>query len=106
MSYGECPNPRPDCKYAPECFSDNDHLIPRRLGATALKRAYLNLPQFQEQVCRREHEERNARHDKGLTDDIPEFPSKDEMRAAIRDAIESGEVSMPPSLQKRLNLRE
>lgn len=104
MSYGECPNPRPDCKYAPECFSDNDHLIPQRLGDTALRRFYLNLPQFQEQVCRREHDERNARHNAGDTSDIPKFPSENVMRAIILDAIENGEISLSKRQEKRLGL--
>ena len=104
MSIEQCPNPKPDCKYAPECFSDNDHLIPQRLGETALKRAYLNLPQFQEQVCRQEHDERNARHNAGDLSDIPPFPSDNQMRAAILDAVESGDMSISRTQEKRLGL--
>ena len=104
MAIESCPNPQPDCKYAPECFSDNDHLIPRRLGTTALKRAYLELPQFQEQICRKEHDERNARHNKGDTSDIPPFPSSNIMRAAILDAVEGGEISLSIGRGKRLGL--
>lgn len=106
MAIEDCPNPQPDCKYAPECFSDNDHLIPRRLGDTALKRAYLNLPQFQEQICRRIHDERNARHYRGDTSDIPEFPSDNIMRAVILDAVEREEVSLSRTLERKLKLDE
>ena len=104
MAIESCPNPRPDCKYAPECFSDNDHIIPQRLGTTALKKAYLELPQFQQQICRREHDERNARHDRGDTSDIPPFPTPNQMRAAILDAVENGEISLSRSKEKRLGL--
>lgn len=105
MSYGECPSPREDCKYAPECFSDSDHIIPRRLGDTALKRVYLNLPQFREQVCRREHEERNDRHNQGDLSDIPSFPSEERMRDEIIAAVARGDISLSKSMQKRLKIK-
>ena len=104
MSIGECPNPQPDCKYAPECFSDNDHLIPKRLGNTALKTTYLNLPEFQVQLCRREHDERNARHASGQTDDIPPFPSDNGMRASILDAVEEGIIHLSATRERKLGL--
>lgn len=104
MGIEKCPNPQPDCKYAPECFSDNDHLIPQRLGTTALRRTYLELPEFQQQVCRRLHDERNARHDRGDLSDIPEFPTDNQMRARILDAVEDGEVSLSRSKEKKLGL--
>jgi hypothetical protein len=104
MSIEKCPNPQPDCKYFPNCFSDKDHLIPQRLGTTALKRAYLNLPQFQEQICRREHDERNARHNRGDTSDIPPFPTENHMRAEIMDAVELGVVSLSKALEKKIGL--
>lgn len=104
MAYGECPIKQPDCRYYPECFSDNDHLIPQRLGKTALQKAYLNLPQFQIQLCRRLHDERNARHNAGDTSDIPPFPSDNVMRAVILDAVESGEIFLSRSKEKKLGL--
>lgn len=106
MAIESCPNPQPDCKYAPECFSDNDHIIPRRLGTTALERAYLELPQFQQQICRRLHDERNARHNRGDTSDIPEFPTQNIMRAVILDAVESGEISLSKTQERKLGVAD
>lgn len=104
MAKGECPDPQPDCKYAPECFSDNDHLIPRRLGTSALKREYLRLPQHQEQVCRRLHDERNERHYRGDTSDIPPFPDNAVMRDEIVDTAEKGLIRLTKSKRKKLGL--
>lgn len=104
MAIEGCPNPQPDCKYAPECFSDNDHIIPQRLGTTALRRTYLELPQFQQQLCRRLHDERNARHAAGDTSDIPPFPTDNVMRAVILDAVEDGVVSLSRTKERKLGL--
>lgn len=104
MAIEDCPNPQPDCKYWPECFSDEDHLIPRRLGRTALRSAYLDLPEFKIQICRRLHDERNARHDAGDTSDIPPFPSDNQMRARILDAVEEGIVYLSKRRERRLGL--
>ena len=104
MSIEACPDPQPDCKYAPDCFSDNDHLIPQRLGETFLQKTYLNLPEFQVQICRRLHEERNARHDAGDTSDIPPFPSENQMRATILDAAEIGHVALGATKERKLGL--
>jgi len=95
MSIGECPSPRPDCKYFPECFSDEDHLIPKRLGRTALEKLYLTLPQYRVQICRDLHDERNARHDAGDLSDIPPFPERVDMVEEIREA----EVHIPTRLR-------
>ena len=104
MSRESCPSPQEDCKYAPECFSDRDHLIPQRLGTTALKRIYLSLPHLSQQICRREHDERNARHDRGDTSDIPRFPSNEAMRNAILSSVEAGDIVLSKRQEKRLGL--
>lgn len=57
---GECPNPQPDCKYAPDCFSDTDHIYGRGKGMGKFVTAFCELPQNKRQICRREHDEINA----------------------------------------------
>lgn len=94
MSYGECPEPQDDCKFAPDCFSDIDHLIPQRLAETALEKQYINLPEFKERICRRLHEERNARHASGDESDIPEMPDTEIMARRVIHAHKLGEISL------------
>lgn len=76
----ECPSPRPDCKYAPECFADTDHVVPQRLaraaGATALAKLFIHHEVNKQQLCRREHDEKTADGDAPL-------PSNEEMIEAI-----------------------
>ena len=77
---GECPNPRPDCKYAElgGCFSDTHHLFyPRRDYRRPTERDFRELPENKEQLCRAEHDERHA------TELPPEKPSRVEMLGAI-----------------------
>ena len=93
MAFERCPKANTDCKYYDKppvvegessgCYSDRDHIYPKRIGKTAIEKAFSNLTENVEQRCRREHEERNARHDQGDTSDIPEFPSPEIMREAI-----------------------
>lgn len=64
----DCPNPQPDCKYAPNCFADTDHIVPRYLanqaGATAMLGIYINHPVNKQQMCRREHDEKTHTEDR------------------------------------------
>lgn len=63
----DCPNPQPDCKYAPDCFADTDHIVPRRLtnevGASAMLGIYIHHPVNKEQLCRRLHDEKTFTED-------------------------------------------
>lgn len=83
----ECPNPQPDCKYFERgCFSDTDHIVPRRLATTVLSSIYIiDLPSNREQLCRKIHEEKTARGDEPL-------PSVEEMREALVIAQSLGEI--------------
>jgi hypothetical protein len=77
---GECPSPRPDCKYADGggCFSDTHHLFyPRRDYRTRVEREFRELPVNKEQICRSEHDERHA------VEPVPQKPTKQEMLGAI-----------------------
>lgn len=56
----ECPNPQPECKYAPNCFSDTDHIYGRGKGMGKFVRLFVELPENKRQICRREHDEINA----------------------------------------------
>lgn len=86
MSFGECLEPDPDCKYfsrAPVpggntengCFSDKHHTYGRPPSGTARKFALRQT----EQLCRQEHEEIHA------VEGVVELPSLEVMRQAIRD---------------------
>lgn len=77
---GECPNPRPDCKYAElgGCFSDTHHLFyPRRSYTSKTEKAFRELPDNKEQLCRAEHDELHA------TERPPLKPSSAEILAAL-----------------------
>lgn len=77
---GECPNPRPDCKYAElgGCFSDTHHLFfPRRNYTSKVDREFRELPINKEQLCRAEHDERHA------TEPLPDKPTRDKMLGII-----------------------
>lgn len=76
MAFGECPNPLPECKYAPDCFSDLHHVYGRPRNGVG--KQFANLPENKEQLCRREHDEINATYVH-----LP-LPSLDVMREAIR----------------------
>lgn len=96
MAYEACPNPREDCPYydrrAPKklrgtqshgCFSDLDHVVPKRLikqyrktAIGKLVRDYINNPVNHEQLCRWDHDEKTANGDEPL-------PPVDEMKRAL-----------------------
>lgn len=86
---GECPNPDPTCKWAERggCFSDTDHIVPRRLATTALSAAYIDLQENKQQLCRREHEDKTAAGDEPL-------PDTETMRQAIVKAQALGELAL------------
>lgn len=75
---GECPNPRPDCRYAQEgCFSDTHHIFyPRRDYRTPVEKAFRLLPENKVELCRVEHEEIHAAL-------APEKPPREVMLGAI-----------------------
>ena len=80
MAIGECPNPQPDCKYAPSCYGDSHHEVwPRRDYKTGVEKRYRRLGVNIVQLCRSEHEEIHA-------GPPPEKPSRDEMLQAINEA--------------------
>jgi hypothetical protein len=86
---GECPAPQEGCKYAElrGCFSDTDHIVPQRLGTTALNAAYIDLPVNKQQLCRREHDAKTAAGDEPL-------PAVGEMREAVVLAHAAGQLAM------------
>lgn len=80
MARKECPNPREECPYydrkpPPElrdtqrigCYSDKDHVVPRRYkhmpGVPQLVIEYINDPINHEQPCRWEHDAKTAAGD-------------------------------------------
>ena len=86
---GECPDPVPWCKYAERggCFSDTDHIVPRRLAASALTATFIELQENKQQLCRREHEDKTARGDEPL-------PDREVMKQAIVRAQAMGEIAL------------
>jgi len=77
---GECPNPKPDCKYADKggCFSDVHHqYYPRRAYVRSEEKEFRELPDHKEVLCRAEHDELHA------TEFPPPKPSREVMLGAI-----------------------
>lgn len=111
MAYEICPNaneecvwynrPAPDCLKSTQehgCFSDNDHILPRSLGETALDKAYLELPSNQQQICRAEHDQKTQQE----IHDPPQLPDRETMRESIAKAINEGIVSFSGSKIKKI----
>ena len=94
---GECPNPRADCPYAARgvCFSDTDHIVPKRLAETTLAAVYIDLPANKQQLCRWEHEQKTASGDEPL-------PAVEAMRDAVRTAHQLGEIALSKRKFKRI----
>lgn len=93
MAKEKCPNPQPECKYAPKCFADRHHIYPQRLGKTALSKQFLNLPENIVVMCRRLHETQAI--EKPL-------PKKVEMKEAIARAALSGEINLTQTKLKSI----
>lgn len=79
MARENCPNPRPDCKYAKDgCFSDEHHLFwPKNQYTSKLEKLYRELPEHKVQICRAEHDERHA------TERPPKKPPVETIIAAL-----------------------
>jgi len=75
MSREACPNENDQCKYAPDCYSDNHHIYGRPKSGIAKK--FGSLIQNQLQLCRVEHEELHA------LDGVIPLPDIDTMKRAI-----------------------
>lgn len=73
---GACNSERPDCKYAPDCFSDKHHIYGRPSGTVA--RRFSLLVENTVQLCRLEHEELHA------TVGVEILPDIKTMKEAIR----------------------
>lgn len=52
----ECLNKNPDCKYYPDCYSDEHHAKERCACQTHLEWLWSDLPTHKLQVCREQHE--------------------------------------------------
>lgn len=112
--FGACPTPREECPYFERptprplkgtqehgCRSDEDHIIPLRLGATALEFMYLNLPDNLQQICRWEHEQRNAEHARGVVD-YDELPSKQEMIRAVAKFVMENDIYVSKAKARKI----
>lgn len=116
MAIKHCPNPSYECPWFRRptpaalegtqehgCFSDNDHIVPRFLGETAIENAqilkeYIRLPENQQQICRWEHDIKTREEELNP----PEPPSREFMEDAIIRAIESGIVSLSVNRRKKI----
>lgn len=75
-----CPDPKPDCKYAPHCFADTHHeAFPRKSYRSRLEVAYRHVTAVT--ICRREHDEIHAEW--WAKGQVPQKPTAQEMRRAI-----------------------
>lgn len=101
MSRQPCPNAHEGCPLYDTktgCFSDIDHIVPKRLGTTALARFYiLNHPENRQRLCRAEHDEKTRAGDEPL-------PSDDYMREAIAQAVGEGILSISNNRQRKLGI--
>lgn len=78
MSYEACPNTNEACKYYPECYADEHHLVwPKKNYKSPIEREYRSLPEHRVTICRAEHDEIHA------TERPPRKPSRNEMLQAI-----------------------
>lgn len=77
MSRLRCPESNEQCKYyASEggCYQNEHHLYwPRRDYTSSVERAFRQLPENKELICRAEHDELHA------TESPPPMPSRNEM---------------------------
>jgi hypothetical protein len=84
---GECTEPNKEgCPYAERkggCFSDEDHIYPRRLGKTALENLFIQINT--QQICRWEHEKKSKK-------EAEELPSREIIKEAVAQAIMNGEI--------------
>lgn len=110
MAIGSCPNPSFECPWfrrpTPRplkgsqehgCFSDLDHIVPQRLGTTALAKTYINLPENKQQLCRWDHDE------KGYEGDEP-LPPEDYMAERVAVAALEGAIRLNAKKKKRIGL--
>lgn len=75
--YKPCPEANEECKYFP-CYMDEHHLYwPRKNYKSGVERAFRNLPENRQMLCRAEHDEVHA------TEPIPKKPSRNEMLQAL-----------------------
>jgi hypothetical protein len=51
-----CPSNSDGCKYSPNCHTSTHHTYPRRLGRTALDKAFIEHPVNKVRVCRMIHD--------------------------------------------------
>lgn len=111
MAIESCPTPREDCPWFTRptpshlkktqehgCRSDLDHIVPRRLGTTALAGIYIEKhPENKQQLCRWEHDK------KTLEGDAP-LPDTEYMEQAIQEAEAEGLIHLSKKQRKRLGL--
>ena len=99
----ECPNAHKGCPWFDRppsvpgatngCFSDTDHIVPRRLATTALTRLFINSPENKQQLCREEHEA------KSLAGDAP-LPSREYMIESILQQKNLGILAVSRRIRK------
>ena len=78
---GECNEQRPDCIYAPDCWSNTHHKYwPAHKYRKNIPREFRELPENKEQMCRYAH------YILHLEQDAPPMPSIQEMKVAIRES--------------------
>lgn len=74
---GECPDPDPDCKYYPDCFSDSHHIYPKEAFSVGIAKRFSRLGENIIQICRMQHEEIHA------TGSVPPPPSIEYMKERL-----------------------
>ena len=95
MAIEKCPMANAGCKWygrpTPKqlegeqdhgCFSDTDHILPKKLASSAMERRFLELPENKQQICRRIHDEKT--HNEWI--DPPELPDRAFIVEALKKA--------------------
>ncbi len=109
MSRKPCPFANEQCKYwnrpaPPElkreqdhgCFADHDHIVPQRLGTTALAACYIKQhPENQQQLCRELHDAKTSNGDAPL-------PSDEYMLRRITEAEALGHITLSQTQRRKI----
>ena len=95
--YTECPRAHEGCRWFDKeprvpgaengCFADTDHIVPQRLAAKGLARAFIQSRENKQQLCREEHEAKTADGDEPL-------PPRELMVESLRRQVGLGQVAM------------
>jgi len=86
--------PTEGCKYFPDCFEDRHHPYQRALARTALEATFSDMQMIR--TCRQRHEQ--LERELGWL----EYPDRETMQEAVREAHEAGDLYLSRNKIKRI----